>query len=1127
MTAVTELSDASARRQITDRLDQTFFVEAGAGSGKTRSLIDRVVATVLAGDSGVPLRHIAAVTFTEKAGAELRDRLRAAFEDAFAAADIDSDRARRAAEALDDLDAAAIGTLHSFAQRILGEHPVEAGLPPLIEVLDEVASGVAFDDRWLALRAELLDDASIAPALLLAMAGRMKLDDLRSMTRAFTDDWDLLEPRVLAAPVEELPALDVRSFIEEAHRLAALSDQCTDDGDRFLPDLEALDGWADRLTTAPDDPARFSVLTDAADLRFRYGQSRNWTACGLAELKADCHRLLERVAELRTCVLDIALRQLARRIGDATLAAARVRREEGRLEFHDLLVLARDLLRSPAHGALVRTALQQQYRRLLLDEFQDTDPIQIELAVRIRAGPDANAAAWQEVTVPGGSLFVVGDPKQSIYRFRRADIATYLDAEQRIGDRILLETNFRTTAPVLLWINHVFSRLIAAVPDSQPAYHPLAEYRPAAPSGPAVVLLGIDPHSDRPNADEVRTREAADVVAAVRTALAERWQVAEEHRLPDGRSEERWRDVTLADIAILVPARTSLPHLENALDEAGIPYRAEASSLVYRTREVRDLLMAARAVDDPSDALALVSALRSPLFGCGDDDLWTWYEAGGRWNILAPIPDAVPAGHPVRAATTYLCKLHNDRTWLAPSEVLGRLVDDRRMLEVAVDGPRARDAWRRLRFVVDQARAWSEAKHGGFRTYLAWAQRQGDEAARVAEAVLPETDTDMLRIMTIHAAKGLEFPVVILSGMSSQPGGKRSGVEVLWPRDGGCEFKLRKQLHTGNFEVAKPIDEQMDYYERLRLLYVACTRARDHLVVSLHRKTRAAPPDDRNRTNAEVLAAACGDAPAEVELRRPPEETVADLGVRPTLVVQPPPRYEEWLADMTRVRQRSARHAAVSASSLEGSLGSAQPRAAATDRLGEPMDAGLAKDARDLELPPWNKGRYGTAVGRAVHGVLQIVDLATGRGLDDAVAAQVLAEGVVQHAEVVADLARAALDSSIVVRAASLPHWRETYVGTVIGERVLEGFVDLVYRDDDGLVIVDYKTDTVPTAALNQRVAFYRPQLAAYAAALEAATGERVARCVLLFLSPTGAVARTVDDIDATVALVRDAVRSG
>jgi ATP-dependent helicase/nuclease subunit A len=1124
MTAVTELTDATARRRITERLDRTLFVEAGAGSGKTRSLVDRAVQTVLHPDSAVPLRHIAAVTFTEKAGAELRDRLRVAFEREVADAEPGSGRAGLAAAALDDLDAAAIGTLHSFAQRILGEHPIEAGLPPLIEVLDEVASGVAFDARWVALRAELLDDAEVAPALLLAMAAGMKLDDLRSMARAFTDSWDLLEPRVLAVPAGEPPALDVSGFVDEARRLVAQRAHCTYDADRFLPKLEVLAAWADRLGTAPDDPARFALLSEVVDLKWGVGRKGNWSGYGLDRLRGECAELADQLRALRARVLDVALRRLARSVAEATLQAAQARRDEGRLEFHDLLVLARDLLHHPVHGTAVRAALQQRYRRLLLDEFQDTDPIQIELAARIAGGADADAADWGEVNVPAGSLFVVGDPKQSIYRFRRADIATYLGAQQRLGEEVVLQTNFRTAAPVLDWVNHVFGRLITAEPGSQPAYRPLARHRPAAPSGPPVVLLGVEAHTDQPNADTVRTREAADVVAAVRTALAERWQVADEYRRPDDGTGDRWRDVALHDITVLLPSRTSLPHLEDALDAAGIPYRAEASSLVYRTREVRDLLMAARAVDDPSDALALVTALRSPLFGCGDHDLWTWYAAGGRWNILAPPPDALPTSHPVQEAVEYLRRLHDDRTWLAPSEVLARLVDDRRMLEVAADSPRARDVWRRLRFVVDQARAWSETEHGGLRGYLAWAERQGDEAARVAEAVLPETDTDTLRIMTIHAAKGLEFPVVIVSGMSSQPGGARSGVEVLWPRDGGCAFKLRKELQTGDFEVAKPIDEQMDYHERLRLLYVACTRARDHLVVSLHRKTRANPPtDERNRTNAELLADARAGAPAQVPLAAVPDGVDVDLGVR-TRPVEPPPSYDDWHDAITRIRDHAARPSAVSASQLEGSLDTAMPHAAATDRLGEPTDPGLAKDARDLELPPWNKGRYGTAIGRAVHGVLQAVDLATGRGLEDAVAAQVLAEGVAQHADVVAQLARAALGSDTVRRAASRPHWRETYVGTVVGDRVLEGFVDLVYRDDDGLVVVDYKTDTVPTAALDARVAFYRPQLAAYAVALEAATGEAVARCVLLFLSPGGAVARIVDDIDEATRQVRDAV---
>ena len=358
-------------------------------AGKTRSLVDRVVAVVLHPDSAVPLRHVAAVTFTEKAGAELRDRLRAAFEAALTGADPGSDRASHAAGALEDLDAAAIGTLHSFAQRILGEHPVEAGLPPLIEVLDEVASSVAFDERWTALRAALLDDPGLEQALLLALAAGMRLEDLRSMARAFNDNWDLLESRVLTTPVAALPPVETAGLCAEALRLTEARGHCVDGDDKFLPRLDCLAGWAGRLQAATDDEARVAVLAEAPDLKWGHGRQASWLAYGLDQLKTECAALVTAASQIRASAVDAALRQLARRIAAATAQAAQARRAEGKLEFHDLLVLARDLLTDAGHGPAVRDALHQQYRRLLLDEFQDTDPIQIELAVRIAAGRPA------------------------------------------------------------------------------------------------------------------------------------------------------------------------------------------------------------------------------------------------------------------------------------------------------------------------------------------------------------------------------------------------------------------------------------------------------------------------------------------------------------------------------------------------------------------------------------------------------------------------------------------------------------------------------------------------------------------------------------------------------------------
>ncbi|MGY2082346.1 UvrD-helicase domain-containing protein [Blastococcus sp. SYSU DS0539] len=1068
------LTDDAARRAIREDLDRTLFVEAGAGSGKTTCLVDRITALVT--EARVPMRSIAAVTFTEKAGAELRDRLRAALE---------RDGRDLAEQALDDLDGAAIGTLHSFAQRILGEHPIEAGLPPLLEIADELSSSVAFEERWAEQRTRLLDDDAIAQPLLLAMSAGVTLDHLRSLAKLFNADWDLVTERVLND--EELPPAELRGLDELARRAAALvarAEECTLGTDSMRLKLDDFEAWASRLSAAADEGQRLETLNEILGWKFgRTGNKNNWRN-GVQSVRDDCAELVEAARSAVQEVCNCALRLLSRWIAARVLEAAENRRSAGRLEFHDLLVISRDLLR---RDRSVRAALHDRYSHLLLDEFQDTDPIQIELAVRIAGGAEASQERWEDVVVPPGSLFVVGDPKQSIYRFRRADIAMYLRSQRVIGGEVNLTSNFRTTEPIVSWVNNVFGRLIVAEEDRQPEYRALDAVREPRGDSPSVVALGAEANPGKLSAAELRELEATDVAGVVRRAITEGWQVCDDET-------KEWRPARLDDVAILVPARTSLPFLEEALDAAGIPYRAEASSLVYEAQEVRDLLAAARAVADPSDGLALVTALRSPLFGCGDDDLWTWKRDGGVLNLLAPVPEE-RHDHPVAVALAYLRRLHNDSRWLSPAEVLAALVADRRMLEVAATSPRARDQWRRLRFVVDQARAWSESEHGGLRAYLAWAELQGQESSRVVEASLPETDASAVRIMTIHAAKGLEFPIVVMSGLTAAPRSP-SGVRVLWPASGGYEVSLRKGVTTGDFDAAQPVDEQMDERERRRLLYVAATRARDHLLVSLHRLAVS-----RTETAAKLIADAGGSASGAESW------SVAELGDGSSVVVdstapRAPEEYGDWLAELTRVRSASAVASATSASGLEGT----EPSVAFGG-----ADTGSAKGALNVELPAWSKGRYGTAIGRAVHGVLQQIDLATGCGLDDAVAAQCVAEGVEAHADVVTALVRSALESEIVRRAAAREHWREMYVGTVQQDgTVLEGYVDLVYREDDGsLVVVDYKTDAIPAEAVAARVQYYAPQLRSYTTVLSAATTSPDVSPRLLFLNPVESAAVT------------------
>jgi ATP-dependent exoDNAse (exonuclease V) beta subunit len=429
---------------------------------------------------------------------------------------------------------------------------------------------------------------------------------------------------------------------------------------------------------------------------------------------------------------------------------------------------------------------------------------------------------------------------------------------------------------------------------------------------------------------------------------------------------------------------------------------------------------------------------------------------------------------------------------MSPSQVLDRIVRERRLMEMAFVHSRPRDLWRRLRFVVDQCRAWEEAGGGILRDYLTWVRLQAAEGSRVVETVLPETDDQAVRILTVHGAKGLEFPITVLSGMTTQLDVRRGGVQVFFPPGGRWALRLKKDLETAEFTDFQPIDEQMDHHERLRLLYVAATRARDHLIVSVHRKDKA-----KADSTAAQLFYRTGWDPALVEAWVAEEPG----GEGPASPVgessgPEPPSFATWERERLAALESATRPVAVSATRLAEEAA----RAAQIEDL-----AGTQKSPRDIDLPAWQKGRYGSAIGRAVHAVLQTVDLETGTGLREAAAAQAAAEGVIGREEMIEAFCRSALDSDTVRRAARRPNWREVYVGIPYGEGVLEGYIDLLYRDEDGLVVVDYKTDSwLGEADLRAKVDRYRVQLQAYGAAVAGSVGEPPPRLQLLFLVPDG-----------------------
>ena len=1083
------LSDQTARQAITDKLDETLFVEASAGSGKTTQLVARLVN--LLATEGAAIEEVAAITFTEAAAAELRDRLGEELERR-AADDPDCPAARAAA----GLESAAVTTLHGFARRILAEHPLEAGLPPVFEVLDGFQSLVDFDERWAELVDRLLADPDDARALQVAAACRVGTNVLREIAQKFEDNWDLL-PAGPAPPIPP-PQVDVSAVLRPLQEAFALADRCTDPGDRLLDHLAALGPWAERLASCTGELEALGVMARLGKTKLSSGSGRKENWGGLKESVTDRLRAAQSALEANVAGAgQAALERLGSVIGALTRQSAGQRRAAGRLLFHDLLVLARDLVRDdPA----VQRELHDRYRFLLIDEFQDTDPIQAELAVRIASpvsGPD-----WRSLPVGPGRLFFVGDPKQSIYRFRRADTALFEELKALLVERATeLTTNFRSVPGILRWVDDVVGAMIG------PTYPGSSEHRAACGEGPPVVVLGAD-LDPAPNAEAAMEAEAEDVAGAVRAACDARWPVG-----PDGRPAE------LRDITVLVPTRRLVPYLEEVFERARIEYRLESSSLVYNAPEVRSLLAILRAVDDPTDELSLVAALRSPAFGCGDDDLVRHKLGGGRWDYRRP---GGPDAGPVAAAMAALRSLHDDRWWLDVSELVGRIIEERQLLPIALDGPQWRDGWRRLRFVLDQARRFTESSMGDLRRFLTWVGLQAQDGARVTEVVLPESDVDAVSVMTVHAAKGLEFPIVIVAGLGS---GKRSGgVDVVFGPD-GPELSARQDLRTAGYErlvagerararlgaVAEADGEEAtpDDAERIRLLYVATTRARDHLVVSVHRGERA------TGSLAARLRGLCLEHPDRWRQLTPSPATPRDVRAAggTALDAGDAAARRHWLDGWTQRVGPGAVPRTVSATGVS--------HLAPEERAVE----GDAVEAEEhvSERQPWRRGRAGTAVGRAVHATLQIVDLATGQGLRQLAEAQAAAENVPSRADEVEQLARAALDSDVVRSAVERGrYWRELYVGTPVEGRTLEGVIDLLVDGDDGLEVVDYKTDRVESdEEVDRAVGRHRLQGAAYALAVAGATGRPVTRCTFLFLGPRGAVARPVDDLGAATEAVR------
>ena len=1139
---MTLLQDHPARHRVHNDTAALLFVEAGAGTGKTHALVQRLSALLLT--DRVPVDQIAAITFTEKAAAELRDRLRVHLVG-------ERDKGDRLADdALAGLDTAAIGTLHSFALRLLTENPLEAGIPPRVTAQQDTAEAASVNALWQECATVLFGtDPDGARAGALARAVDDMLDAgvgtlaFRDMVEALHRDWDRLPTEPLysgGSPEAELPSSpDLAEVIAAIGSITGWRESCQDETDKLYETLGRHEAWLADLQSAATDPTAspswVELLANPVGPG-NGGRGPNWGGTeavkGIKEeikgLPSICKGVLTTHWRPRIAIVLDALIPVVRRHADD-------RRRHGTLQFHDQLVLARELLQNRE----VRNRVRDRYTRILIDEFQDTDPIQLDLATLLTSDESGDGPE-------SGRLFTVGDPKQSIYRFRRADISTYLRAQSGNGVEVeRLSTNFRCSRAVLDWVNSVFSEVLLAADGVQPEYQDL-EPGPGRPAhdpahGPRPFVFRTEDVPEQrdhcpQNASDDQKRhwtEASDVARVIATAIRKGWT----HESKEGEQTP----LRLGDIAILLPSRGSLPMIERCLDHAGIDFRTEASSIVYGTPEIRDLLLAVRAVANTADEASLVGALRSPLFGCGDDDLLRWRSAGGTWAPGAPAPEGL-AESPVAEGIGYLSALGRDTR--RPGELLERLVHDRMVFESVAESPRRRDLWRRIRFVTEHAWQWEESAadpaRADLREYADWALSLTAEDARVPEAAIPEIGVDAVRITTIHASKGLEYPMVVLAGMSRGWPADRN--RLLWTEDEPPRptAAFSPSVRDPGFDRAAEREAEHSLAERIRLLYVATTRAESRLAVSGHGfvRTKAKPHHPRKLWGSlfgSVMEEP--DAPELVGYGK----GLLDAAVVPDVDV---PDEQDWVDRSEAISARSAERAGWSATRIVHPAAAATPAAEAPEAesadeklpLPEQLAAALRDrfapaPARQEEVPPAPRRvplASGPDVGTAVHHLAEHTDLAmlgssdgrsaapddsstAGADWEQWAAGQLTALGLsgglrsTRTPDAVAEMvaiARTALTSEPVRRAAARPHWVELPVAgplaTADGRTVaVDGVVDLVVDEPDGsLSIIDYKTDvSVTTSTIDE----YLLQLCAYAELLGATTGRRVSRIELVF----------------------------
>ena len=862
-------------------LDRSWVVEASAGTGKTTALVDRMVETIAA---GTPVESIVAVTFTHAAAGNMKLRVRHELERR-RAGEADAEIRQRLAEAARSLDRAFIGTIHAFCAQLLRRRPVEARVDPDFQELAQADALRVFAQvfrRWTEQRL-----STPSPALSRAFArlawreerdGGEPLDELRKAA------WNLAEWRDFDAP------WDKRAFARDAH-MAALIDtaeatlRIPSRGGRAQEDFRPLREFVLRAQRAREagrvDPAALESELLRLPTEMRWVRGRDALYAGWEELKLAIEAFRQ-----------AADGDLAARLRDELWEVVGLYRQEkersGQLDFLDLLLRARDLLRHD--GA--RADLARVYQRIFVDEFQDTDPLQAEILLLLAAA-DPSERDWRKARPAPGKLYVVGDPKQSIYRFRRADARLFHRICQGLrGDGVgarELTRSTRSTQAIQSFVN-------AAFENSMENYLPL-EGGVEDPEGqPGIVALPMPyPYGTR-NLSAAKIDECSpNAVAAFIQWLCHQsgWKVRD-------RASGTWVGVRPEHVCILFRRFTNYgtdltQEYVRCLEARGIAHLLVGSKSFHRREEVGTLRTALRAIEWPDDELSVFAVLRGSLFAVLDETLLRFKNAHGRFHPMMELAEEMdPEFVPIREGLQLLRELHRRRNYRPIADTIHGLLEATRAhagFAFRKGGERVLANVYRL---TDLARSFEVSGAAtSFRAFVEYLETEYD-GSDTSEAPVLEREGGGVQLMTVHKAKGLEFPVVILADLTAKLTGPQGADRTCDPESRLCAQRL---LWCAPWELldAAENEAKADEEEALRVAYVAATRARDLLVVAaIGEEERAGGPvrwlsplydalyPAKDGWRVAAPAPGCPPFGGSTVLNRPPDNS-EEVSVRPGL----------------------------------------------------------------------------------------------------------------------------------------------------------------------------------------------------------------------------------------------------